>query len=53
MLKKRLVALVASIALIVAIVIASVGVANGLVVWEAAAGQAVACSSSGHAGGGC
>jgi len=53
MLKKRLVALVASLALIVAIVIASIGVTNGLVAWESAAGQAVACSSSGHAGGGC
>lgn len=53
MLKKHLVTLVTSIALIMAIVIASVGVANGLVAWEAAAGQAIACSSGGHAGGGC
>lgn len=53
MLKKHLVTVVVSIALIVAIVTASIGVANGLVAREAVTGQAIACNSSGHSGGGC
>ncbi|MCB9100858.1 MAG: hypothetical protein H6632_15070 [Anaerolineales bacterium] len=53
MLKKHLVALVAGMALLVASIIASVGVADSQVAWNTSAGQAIACGSSGHAGGGC
>lgn len=53
MLKKRLVALVAGVALVVAVAGASAGVANSLAAWTAPTGQAIACNHSGSSGGGC
>lgn len=52
LLKKRLVALVAGLALIVAVAGASVGVANNLVAADGAV-QAIACNSGSGSGGGC
>ena len=51
MLKKRIVAFIAGIALIVAVVGGSASVANGLVTSDAPV--AIACNVSGGSGGGC
>lgn len=50
--KKRVVALVAGLALIVAVAGASAGVANHLVAADGAV-QAIACNSGSSSGGGC
>ena len=51
MLKKRIAALIAGIALIVAVAGGSASVANGLVASDAPV--AIACHTSGSSGGGC
>ena len=51
MLKKRIVGLVAGIALIVAVAATSVGITNSLVALTTP--QAVACNVGGSSGGGC
>ena len=52
MLKKRIVSVLAGLALIAAVVGASANVANSLVS-DGAAGQAIACETTGGSGGGC
>ena len=53
MLKKRIVAVLAGIALVIAVAGASAGVATSLTAWTAPAGQAIACNANGSSGGGC
>ncbi len=53
MLKKRIVALVTGIALLIAVAGSSATVANSLVAMDTTAGQAIACHASGSSGGGC
>ena len=53
MLKKRFIALVTGVALIVAVAGASANVANSLATWTTPAGQAIACNANGASGGGC
>ncbi len=53
MLKKRFIALVTGIALLVAVAGPSAHVANSLATWATPAGQAIACNDNGISGGGC
>ncbi len=53
MLRKRITALIAGVALLIAVAGASANVANSLVNVDAPAGQAIACNSQGTSGGGC
>jgi len=51
MLRNRMIALIAGLALVVAVAAGSAGIATGLVTADAP--QAIACNSSGTSGGGC
>lgn len=53
MVKKRVVSLIAGIALIAAVVGASAGVTNTLTASPASSGQAIACNTGTSSGGGC
>jgi len=51
--KQRVIGVIAGIALIMAVIAASVGVANTLAGLDTPVGQAVSCTPSSSSGGGC
>jgi hypothetical protein len=53
MMKKRIVSVLAGIALIAAVLGTSTGVANMLVASSTSGGQVIACNTGGSSGGGC
>jgi hypothetical protein len=53
MLKKRIIALVTGIALMIAVVSTAANVADSITASVAPAGQAIACSPTSGSGGGC